>query len=94
MAPTTTPSTPLLTSRFAFQRPVLLLPRLHLYPDRLELRGWHWFERYRRSIPLERILQVDTNDGALVVWLVEGQALRLQVEDADAWRDEIDEQLS
>ena len=83
-------ATLLRTGRFSFQQPVLLRPRLRLYPDRLELTGWRWFERYRRPIPFGRILQVDTTDGTLVVWLTDGRALRLSVDDAAEWREAVD----
>lgn len=93
MASLSDSATPLRSGRFSFQRPTLIWPRLHLYPDRLELSGWRWFGRYRRPIPFRRILQVDTTNGALVVWLMDGQALRLSVEDAAGWREAVDARL-
>jgi hypothetical protein len=93
MASTSDPSASLRSGRFTFQRPVLLWPRLHLYADRLELTGWRWSGRYRQSIPLVHILQVDTTDGALVVWLMDGRALRLSVADPMGWREAIDAHL-
>jgi hypothetical protein len=93
MASTPDSATPLRSGRFTFQRPVLLWPRLHLYPDYLELSGWRWLERYRRSIPFAHILQVDTTNGTLVLWLMDGRALRLSVADATGWREAIDAHL-
>ena len=89
----TSRSSPLRTSWFTFSVPALLRPRLHLYADRLELQGWRWLGRYRRSIPLRRILQVDTTDDRLLVWLVDGTTLRLCVNDASAWRDAVARRL-
>jgi hypothetical protein len=86
-------SAPLRTSWFTFSAPALLRPRLHLYADRLELQGWRWLGRYRRAIPLRRVLQVDATDGRLLVWLVDGTTLRLCVDDAPAWRDAVDGRL-
>ena len=86
-------ASPLRTSRVSFQQPALWWPRLHLYPDRLELTGWRWFERYRRTLPVRDILQVDASDEVLVVWLSDGRALRLAVDDAARWREAVDAQL-
>lgn len=86
-------ASPLRTSWFSFQKPTLFWRRLHLYPDRLELRGWRWFERYRRSIPFREILQVDVTDEALVVWLDDGTTLRLRVDDAFEWKTAVDAHL-
>ena len=89
----TSPSSPLRTGWFDFSVPTLLRPRLHLYTNRLELQGWRWLGRYRRAIPLRRILQVDATDDRLLVWLVDGTTLRLCVDDAPAWQDAVDGRL-
>jgi hypothetical protein len=86
-------SSPLRTGWFTFTVPNLFCPRLHLYADRLELQGWRWLGRYRRAIPLRRILQVDATNDRLLVWLVDGSTLRLCVDDAPAWQDAVDGRL-
>ena len=84
---------PLRTGAFCFQTPTLFWRRLHLYANRLELRGWHWIRRYRRGLPLHRILQTDVVDATLVLWLADGTTIRLCVDDAQAWKQAIDARL-
>jgi hypothetical protein len=86
-------ASPVRSSAFSFERPVLLRPRLYLYTDRLELRGWRWLERYRRIISFREILQVDVADGTLVVWLDDGTTLRLCVDAAADWKTAVDARL-
>lgn len=78
----------LLVGRFAFQEPALWFPKVRLFADRLELTGWRLpGGRYRRRIPLHRILQVDA-DGpeCLLVWLADGRSLRLRLDEAPRWQ--------
>lgn len=78
---------PVRTSRFRFRDPLLLFTRLRLYPDRLELGGWHFLGRYRRAVALAHILQADAaGDDGLLLWLSDGEVLRLRVEGAPAWQ--------
>lgn len=85
---------PLRTGRFRFQTPTLFWRRLHLYADRLELRGWHGWRRYCRRLPLHRILQADAVDDTLLLWLADGTTVRLAVDDAGAWKRAIDARRS
>ncbi len=77
--------------RFSFKEPTLLLPRVRLFPDGLVLEGWRWNGRYRRRIALRRILQVDvTSTGRLLIWLTNGETIRLRLDAAEAWRQAIE----
>lgn len=68
---------------------------MRLYADRLELSGWRLHGRYVRRIRLRQILQADVPDEELLLlWLSDGETLRLQVKDAQRWRDAIDGYLS
>ena len=78
-------------TRFAFRNPSLWWARAQLEPDHLALTGWTWRGRYRRQIPLAGILHVDAkDDDALVLWLADGEALRLRVEQARRWKATLD----
>lgn len=78
---------PPLVSRFDFRNPSLWWARARLVADHLELTGWTWRGRYRRRIALSRILHVDVRgEDELVLWLLEGEVLRLRVEQAQQWK--------
>lgn len=80
----------LLTGRFSFCHPSLWCAWARLYPDRLELRGWRLWERYRRAIPLSDVLQVDAPEAdRLLLWMANGQTLRICVSDAPRWQQAI-----
>lgn len=88
------PGKKLLSGSFSFARPTLLCATARLYDDRLELTGWRLWGRYRRRIPLRRILQVDVrNENRLLLWMVDGQTLRLHIDDAQRWQHAIDRRL-
>ena len=83
------------TSRFSFRDPLLLCARARLYPDWLDLTGWYWRGRYHRRVPLNHLLQVDvTGSGHLLLWLASGEAIRLRLADAAAWKEAIDVALA
>lgn len=86
------PSQPVLrTGRFSFREPLLFFPRLRLRADHIELLGWSLWGRYRRSIALGGLLRTDaTRAGRLLLWLDNGETLRLRVDDAPAWKKAID----
>ena len=76
-----------------FSIPGLLFPRARLFADRLELTGWHGRGRYRRVIPVGRILQVDVPAAdRLVLWLFNGETVRLQLRRARQWKAAIEQQ--
>lgn len=76
-----------LVSRFAFLHPALLFPRATLNDGVLALTGWTWHGRYRRRIPLARILHADVrSDDELILWLFDGEVLRLRIEGAPTWK--------
>lgn len=84
----------LLTDRFSFCHPSLWFPRARLYADRLELTGWRLWRRYRRCISLYHVLQVDaTSADRLLLWMANGQTLRLCIDDAQQWQEAIASQL-
>ena len=81
----------ILTSRFRFSNPALLFPRARLGAVHLDLLGWRLRGRYRRRILLDQILHVDVvgNEG-LLLWLVNGETVRLHIKRARRWREEIE----
>lgn len=75
------------TGRFRFRHPALLFARVRLYPDRLELTGWHLRGPYRRRIPLRQILQADAmSQDNLLLWLSDGETVRLHLGRAPQWQ--------
>lgn len=81
---------PCLTSRFRFSNPALFFPRARLGTAHLDLSGWHLRGRYRRRILLDQILHVDVvGDDGLLLWLVNGETVRLHIERAQRWREAI-----
>lgn len=79
-------SRPLLESRFRFESPALLMPRVRLYDDRVDLSGWRLFGRFRRRVELSRVLRADSDGRRLVLWLDTGEVLRLRVPEARRWK--------
>ena len=83
------------TDRFSFSTPWLLFARARLFADRLELTGWHRQGRYRREILVARILQVDAlENDRLVLWLFNGETVRLRLRRARQWKEAIEKQQS
>ncbi len=81
--------------RFSFSTPWLLFARARLFADRLELTGWHRQGRYRRDILVARILQVDAlENDRLVLWLFNGETVRLRLRRARQWKEAIEKQQS
>lgn len=72
--------------RFDFAKPHLLLGRVWLSTDHLTLTGWNWKGRYRRCIPLHRLLHVDAEGEDLILWLFDGETLHLRTAQAVAWK--------
>ncbi len=78
---------PPLTSRFGFRNPALWFARATLLADHLELNGWHRRGRYARRIPLTHILQADVQEhDGLLLWLADGETIRLRIDRAAAWK--------
>jgi hypothetical protein len=86
-------STPL-ASAFDFQNPSLLLGRAQLLADAVVLTGWHWRGRYKRRIALDRILHADVREDGLILWLFDGETLRLRVQHPEQWKAEIEAALA
>ncbi len=83
-----------LHSWFAFRDPALLFARATLDQDNLALTGWTWRGRYQRQIPFDRILHADARgDDELILWLFDGETLRLRMKHARAWKDHLDTQM-
>lgn len=79
------------SGRFSFREPLLLFPRVRLRENELHLIGWGLRGRYQRSIPLVQVLRVDaTRGGRLLLWLDNGETVRLWVDDASGWKKAID----
>lgn len=88
------PAKELLSDSFSFPYPTLLFAQVRLFEDRLELTGWRLWERYRRRIPLHRILQVDVpNENCLLLWMADGQTVRLRIDNAQRWQQVITRRL-
>ena len=86
-----TPANAVRAGHFSFHEPMLLFPKVQLFEDRLDFGGWHLRGRYHRQIPLKRILQVEvTAGGRLLVWLHNGESLRLRVDDPEQWKRDIE----
>ncbi len=72
----------------------MLFARVTLEDDHLTRTGWTWRGRYRRRIPLDRILHVDARgDDELILWLFDGETLRLRMKHARAWKARLDTQM-
>ena len=83
-----------LRSWFAFRDPALLFARATLDEDHLALTGWTWRGRYQLQIPLDRILHADARgDDELILWLFDGETLRLRMKHARAWKARLDTQM-
>lgn len=77
--------------RFSFKEPTLLRPRIRLFTDALVLEGWQWRGRFCRRVPLADVLQVDvTSNGRLLIWMRSGEAIRLRLSEAWAWKQAIE----
>jgi hypothetical protein len=84
----------LLSDSFSFARPTLWCAQARLYEDRLELSGWRPWERYRRRIPLRCVLKVDApSANRLLLWMADGQTIRLHLDNASQWQQTIAQQL-
>ncbi|HMB91800.1 MAG TPA: hypothetical protein VKP65_13190 [Rhodothermales bacterium] len=93
MIPRLTSPDTVLSGRFRFRNPALLCARLRLYADRLELSGWHMRGRYVRRILLQQVLQADALDAdSLLLWLSNGETVRLRVRGALRWKRTIEQQ--
>jgi hypothetical protein len=94
MSDADSPGRTLLSGSFSFARPALLCARAHLYENRLELTGWQLTGRYRRRVPLRRILQADAPEAnRLLLWMADGRTLRLRVDEARRWQQAIARRL-
>ena len=83
-----------MTSAFDFRNPSLLRGRARLLSDSLLLTGWYWRGRYRRHIALDRILHADVRAEELILWLFDGETLRLRIDDPAAWKAAIDARVA
>lgn len=85
----------LLSNSFAFYTPVLFFARARLYADRLELTGWSLRGRYRHTLAIDQVLQVDMLDKrGLLLWLSTGETLRLRIREAARWKAAIEVQVN
>ena len=93
MIPRLTSHETVLSGRFRFHNPSLLWARVRLYKDRLELSGWQMQGRYVRRIPLQQVLQADVlKADSLLLWLSNGETVRLRVQGALRWKQAIGKQ--
>ncbi|GAB5519635.1 MAG: hypothetical protein RhofKO_18860 [Rhodothermales bacterium] len=84
----------LLSSTFAYEPPLLLWGRAHLFETHVELRGWHLRGRYRKRIPLADVLSAEVRGAdTLLLWQRSGQVTRLQVQNASQWQRSIEAHL-
>ena len=87
-----------LRARFQYADRRLLLARARLLADRVELDGWGWRGRHRRTVPLEELVRVDwipeRSDGVnLGLHLRGGGALQLRIAGAGLWKYEIESRV-
>jgi hypothetical protein len=69
---------------------MLFRARAQLTEAHLDLSGWQLSGRYRRTISLDRIVHVDLKGSKeLVLWLVDGEVVRLRINNADVWKREL-----
>ena len=88
------PNSTTIQSSFRFRDPMLFRPRAKLTRDAIELTGWHWKGRYRRHILLTNVLHTNAkSDDILVLWLADGEVIRLHLDNAGTWRKAISERL-
>ncbi len=65
---------------------------MRLFSDHLRFDAWNWRGRYHRRIDLDDVLQVDvTGAGRLLVWLTNGESIRLRLHEAAAWKQAIEQ---
>jgi len=65
--------------------------RLTLYADRLELKGWSWFQRLHQTIPLVELASLDVKRTSILhIQTHDGTVLMLLVEAASKWREAIE----
>ncbi len=76
---------PLRTAPFELEDRWLLWSRAQLYADRLTLTGWFLWGRYHRSVPLDRINDVEATDRHLVLSLADGSSLRVLMDAPEQW---------
>lgn len=76
---------PLRTAAFTLEDRQLFWAKARLYADRLELTGWSFSGRYRRSISLEQIKEAEPADGHLLLHLTTGSPLRLGMAAPKQW---------
>jgi hypothetical protein len=82
-----------MSGRFRFRDPALLFAHVRLYEDRLELTGWRIKGRFHRRIPLQQVLQGDAlNTDSLLLWLSNGETVRLRVRQSLRWKQAIGRQ--
>jgi hypothetical protein len=67
----------------------LVWARARLYPDRLTLTGRFLWNCYHRSVPLERIDEVEVTDRQLAVHLTDGSVIRVLLDAPSQWADAI-----
>lgn len=90
----------LLRSRFRYADVRLFFAVARLYGDRIELAGWRWSGRHRRTLPLDRIVRVhwlpERSDGINLILHLNGgedsgETLGLHIKGAGLWKYQIEE---
>ena len=80
-----------LSSRFSFANPRLIGARARLTEGQLVFTGWRLTGRFKRTIDLDRIVHVDVGSAdGVVLWLVDGEVIRLRIKDPSVWKSAID----
>ncbi|ARA91865.1 hypothetical protein AWN76_000900 [Rhodothermaceae bacterium RA] len=87
----------MLSTSFRMPGRRLLFTRARLYPDRIELTGWHPGEAYEAVISLDRVQSIDWRegpDGSNVVFYQDGSApMALRLSSPALWRELLEERL-
>lgn len=88
----------LLSTRFRFSDRRLFFTRSRLFFDRIELSGWLLGEHFSRSIPLDSFSrvewQVESADPTAVIYLEDGEVLRLEFDKWRLWKHALELRLS
>lgn len=81
--------TPVLVGSFELEGRSLFWARMRLYPSRLVLLGWEGLRFLRRSIPLQRVQQIERAAPNRLGLHLDEETLTVRVEDPTRWRDAI-----
>ncbi len=88
----------LLKTGFQYEQDRLFFTRARLFPDRIELSGWHPGGQRREVIPLDRVSRVEwqrepSHKWNAVLHLEDGSARKLSLQNVEQWKHNLSERL-